>query len=1103
MSKKPIILIFLILIGLISSFTIFGLTGNEYLANNTLYYYTLENNSFTDLTGNSTINFGNSAVVTGILENALNMTSSTNYVNGSLTKNLTGAFNFTISAWVKINTQVSGSNAYTFGAYGDWLTAPVGGYFVFSYIYSSPNTKIRCGLGGDDVGNIDRTYTLNPGQWYFITCSYNHVTKKNEVYVNGTLVNTLTGTQGMNFPAKQVFQIGMSGTPNDLYQNHVQDETALFNKVFNSSEINFLWNYGNNATFSQRYNFNDTWNITPNVNEFKFINQSPSDLTNTNLFSTNGTLRIIYNVTKPNATNIYLNYTVNNTRNIFSILNGSVSDLGYNQINSSPNISQQYTFDFIADNQIYPSVNLVNFATLNQNHSRIIINGTNDYFKYAMYNMSFENSQYLELDLLSNNSVCRILYCNSSYTTGNVNANANCFHFATSSNQTTYNHTHNAFVSHNMYAFNLNSTNFIGSVRVSENGFFLVNKQSGTSCNIGVVSNVTRTDTSSITLTGGTSYTNQAVTPDSHLHFFNTSHPDNFKYQICATNTTNTSCDSFRSDNFDITAFPPVIELINPDNESINITTRFYNISWQYILTGATNINFSVYLLNSSDDIIKNLSLGQGNTTYYNWDIVNSNITQGTYKIRVFGNDSFNLTNFDVGETFFVYNDAQLNLTAKYYFTNATISNFNVTLLDYNTGETFYYNSTTYSELNLVKGHNYNIFVDHPNFAFLSVNYSTNTNFNNLTVYMNTTNSVYILIYNSQTLALINISTTITFTSVNYTFSFITSNGTYLASNLTPAIYTVSFNNSQFDPISYIVTMNPDTAQELKAYMIDSNLTELIFFYIQNLASEPLNATINIQQLLNNSFVTIGNKQTDLTGFTYFYLIERTTYRITITSLGYDTRTFDFEPFLVNSPYIIRLNPSAVTSFRTIFDDVDYLLTPQNSTLPVGTNTFSIQTSSANGILLYTYINCNGNISNLSGFPNGATASVQVTTLASEKVSCTYKLSATGFDDVTFYKNYYTQNVNPQTETNLRSSMENLKNSLGNTGGAWTTILAYFIIIGVAGTILGLTGNTIASTFVVFTGIVGFALLGWISPSIAFFTCGLALLIYYLSRGAY
>lgn len=857
---------------------------------------------------------------------------------------------------------------------------------------------------------------------------------------------------------------------------------------------------------------NITYPASPETINITFINQTPTDLTNTNLFSTNGTLRIIYNVTNMyNGTPIiYLNYTTNNSRNYFEITNGTVTDptlevLRYKQSNLGVSANNQYIYDINADNDIYPSVNLLPLIYfITTSHTRYTINGTNDYLKFALYNMSFENSQYLELDLKSNNSICRIFYCNGSYSNGNlISTSNNCFHFATSSNQTTYNHTHGANVGHNLYAFTLNSSGYIGTVKVSENGFFAINKQTGTACDIGLIPNITRTNTTELTLTGGSLYTVLNYTPDTHLHFFNTTFPDNFKYQLCVTNGTNDTCSSFRTDNLDITNFPPIINIITPNNESINITSRYYNITWSYILTGASNVNFSVFLYNSTNDLVRNLSINQSNTSFYNWDIVSSNITQGTYYVGIYGLDNNSLTGFEFGDTFYIYNNAEVNVTAKYYFNNATISNFNITLYDFNSSLYAYYNGTSYSELNIIKGHSYNILIDHPTYSYISYNFTTNTNFNNITFYLNITNSVYILIYDANTLNLINASNTqITFLSTNSTFNYVTANGTYLATNITPNIYTITINNSNYSPTSYTITINADTSQQLNVYLNNVNSTSLIFFYIQNSASEPLNATVNIQKLINTSFVTIGNKQTDLTGFVYFYLIEQETYKITISSSGYDTRTFDFEPFAVNSPYLIRLSPTSITSFTNIFEEVDFLITPTNISLPVGTNTFSIQTSSINGVLIYTYINCNGNISNLSGFPNGATASVDVTTLTSSTIYCTYKLSATGYNDVTLYNNYNIKTTNTATQTNLIDTMENLKNDLGNNGSIWTTIIAFLIIIGIAGTFLGLTGNSLVVTFVVFAGITGFAILGWIDKTIAFFTVAIALLTYYLyNRG--
>lgn len=1105
MKKRNIALLIIgILVLLISSMNVFGATGYEYLSNYTVSYLPFEEVSglyVTDITGKSLGGniTGSINRTTGILGNSLNYTTNLDVVYINKTLNYASNTNFTFNFWINLYSTHDSKDTFL-SVYGS------AGAGVLLIYYDEPTINYINFLTAN-ASQLSNYLSYRPiNNWIMMTWVFDS-NLNSSIYVNGTLVNSsiLSPKQWGKNTFNNYFTLGnhylTSSFPRGI--NGRIDEFSYYNISLNSNEISFLYNNGTPTT-NQRFPFTSQ----DMQQQITFINQTPTDLTNTNLFSTNGTLRIIYNVTNIyNGTPIiYLNYTTNNSRNYFEITNGTVTDptleaLRYKQSNLGVSANNQYIYDINADNDIYPLVNLLPFSYfVTTTHTRYTINGTNDYLKFALYNMSFENSQYLELDLKSNNSLCRIFYCNSSYSNGNlISTSNNCFHFGTSSNQTTYNHTHGANVGHNLYAFTLNSSGYIGTVKVSENGFFAVNKQSGTSCDIGLIPNRTRPNTTELTLTGGAVYTVLNYTPDTHLHFFNTTFPDNFKYQLCVTNGTNDTCSSFRTDNLDITNFPPIINIITPNNESINITSRYYNITWSYILTGASNVNFSVFLYNSTNDLVRNLSINQSNTSFYNWDIVSSNITQGTYYVGIYGLDNNSLTGFEFGDTFYIYNDAEVNVTAKYYFNNATISNFNITLYDFNSSLYAYYNGTSYAELNIIKGHSYNILIDHPTYSYISYNFTTNTNFNNITFFMNLTNSIYFLIYNYNTFTLINTSTQIYLLSDNTSYTFITNNGTYLASNLSNNFYIVSFNNSNYSVATYSITVNEDTSQQLIAYLIPNTSTQFIQFYVKDLSSTPLqNITINIQKLINSTYIQIGNKLTDISGYTYFYLEQGVSYKFTLSGDGYNTRTFLLEVFSINSPYIFKLTPSTELEFNNIFDDVSYILTPTNLTLTSFVNTFTIQSSSPSGKMLYTYINCNGVSQNISGFPNGATAqAVGVVSSAGQSVRCNYTLSVDGYDPFSFSQTYNTfLNQTLNTNTSLYSSMQNFKTQYEQ---GMYTLLAFIIIIFFGAMALEISGNQLVSTFLVFIGIIFFGFMGWIDISVALFIGLLAGAYYFLS----
>lgn len=667
-TRNIILTIITLLILVFTSISVSGLTGFEYLNASTKLYYSFEdvvstNNSLVrDLTGVNNLTSKNGAYnVTGILGGAISCDGINDYLITS--NNIDTSSNiYSYSFWINRNTTSAQNVVVSKARSGTEAMSLIG--FANDAHPSTDYNKIGMDLltSSWSANSATAGVITSNGTYVHIVFTRNGGTV--QVYVNGVL-STTQASYGTTVETTRALMICAYstdlGATYGLNSKQNIDEFALFTKVLNQTEVSFL--YGNYpggtpgvVTSAQQYPFNEVIPIV--ASEINFINQTPSDITNINLFNT-GNATIYYNVSKPNINYTYINYTVNNSRGIFEIVNGSVTKSGYFQSNSTSFVNNISRYDIGADNGIYPGINNLPYLTFNQSHTYQTLTGTNDFLKFALYNMSLENSQYLELDLKSNNSVCRVFYCNSSYTTGLIATNTNCFHFGTSTNQTTYNHTHGLYSGHNLYAFTLNSTGYIGSVKVSQNGFFAVNKLSGTSCVVGTVLNTTRTDTTQTSLTGGVVWNNEALTPDAHIHFFNTTYQDNFKYQACAVNATNTSCSSFRTDNFEITNFPPIVEILNP-NPSNNSFNQYMNLSYGYILTGATNINFKIDLLNLDQTLNKTLVSNNSNLTSYYFNFYSFNVTPGSYYIKVTGNDSNGLSSFDEEEFNLTYTEPHL-----------------------------------------------------------------------------------------------------------------------------------------------------------------------------------------------------------------------------------------------------------------------------------------------------------------------------------------------------------------------------------------------------------------------------------------------------------
>lgn len=648
------------------------------------------------------------------------------------------------------------------------------------------------------------------------------------------------------------------------------------------SSGNIIWRHSistatNDTTYSRTFKTITFSNYTVNQTitaDYNFINQTPSDITQTNLFTTNN-LTIFYNVTKPNPTNIYLNYSTITTNGWIEKVNGSVVVSGYRQTNYSSKVGNTTGFSLFADNGVYPSVSIGYNQSIysSQTHNSTLIVSPNDYFKTAIYNIStISQNNYLELMLNSTVGTCRVFYCNSTYTTGNPATSGNCFHFATLTNTPGFNHSHGSLSAHNLFNFPINASGFISTVKVTSDGFFLINAQTGT-CQMQSIPNTTRTTTTQYSTNNGVAYSNIALTMDAHLHQFNSS--DYFTYQLVIANATNTTFSTFRTDNLEPVQFPPIIEIDIPDNESLEVGSRFLNITWSYLLTGATNINFSVYLLDQNDSVIKNLSLGQGNLTSYNWDITASQIPIGLYKIKVFGNDTNGLNSFDVGETFNITKNAYFNISAKSNITGSSVNNISGWFYNQNrsTNETF--NTTTgTATLNVIRGDTYSIHVEPTGLAFGDQNFTMNYT-GNYTFTLYTINSIDIKIYIEGTSTLLNQSTTLYFVSSVYSTNRTTSNGTLYVDLLTPSEYSVIVSSTGYAQKNYYFTLINGSYNQIIIYMSNtSEYTDVTANIIDEIGNGVDGAILKVLRydVTTNSFKLVEMIRSNSAGQTVIHL---------------------------------------------------------------------------------------------------------------------------------------------------------------------------------------------------------------------------------------
>jgi hypothetical protein len=430
---------------------------------------------------------------------------------------------------------------------------------------------------------------------------------------------------------------------------------------------------------------------------------------------------------------------------------------------------------------------------------------------------------------------------------------------------------------------------------------------------------------------------------------------------------------SFVANNYYINA-----HLINPDG-SINISTETRRIDIYDITTNITNpinyekINRSLNLTFSStatspyvnvssqnitlrpysDITIINISLANlsGANTSYNYDLFTTNLTTGLWYVVLYAFDTLSNNNSD-NIIINLTKDAQLNITAKYSFNNATITNFTINITDETTGETQSINTTNNKTIfEIVKNRNYTILIDAPGYAIMNVTNTSFTNlYNNYTLYIYTDNSVRITIYDEATLIILNTTTTsITFQNNVTALVYSTSNGTYYKDGLTDGLWIIKFYSANYSYRTYTITVANRSTQTLDAYLTPSAYTTIFTIRDSQTLTTLEGVSFTIERLNNATYIIVESKSSDISGAVQFGYLPGIEYRFTLTKSGYAGKVFSLNPVLFASYniYLDRVSSLNNTLNYGLISIVYYPKTFYNDQI----NSLTFTISSPEGVL--------------------------------------------------------------------------------------------------------------------------------------------------------
>lgn len=485
-----------------------------------------------------------------------------------------------------------------------------------------------------------------------------------DTWINITLVYNVSDTNRYSFYNEELIDIQAYTATND--PRDLLIETTSGGKP--------------GGAFIDDFYISDTWQRPtlfipppPTPEGINFINQTPNDITSTNVFATPyGRVDIYYNYSNASLLNErFINWTINTTSHrTCGFYENETCIYYFNTFLQRPNVSNFGNISFfnIEDNELYPATYNFNERLMElTQHNAYNLNGNSVYIKNRLYNIS-DNTTSNFLEVMANISTginsLRVYYCNDNYVSGNIGASASCLQIGELATTAPYNHTHTQYSSHHLIPFPIDTnTGTIGGIPVTSTGYFLFRGRSGaTNWNIWNIPNITRIDTTQTSSNSGLTWTNQPITIDSHLHQFD--NDDTLFYQACGNYNGTINCSSFQIDTFDIDVLPPTpVQIIRPNSSDVftNEIQINYTAAIPDPLAGITYYNIS--LLNSSLGFVKTIIENNSLNLSFKYDLNANPTPSGTYKISIIAYDNYTQKSESISSNFQITNNKIFNLT--------------------------------------------------------------------------------------------------------------------------------------------------------------------------------------------------------------------------------------------------------------------------------------------------------------------------------------------------------------------------------------------------------------------------------------------------------
>ena len=344
---------------------------------------------------------------------------------------------------------------------------------------------------------------------------------------------------------------------------------------------------------------------------------------------------------------------------------------------------------------------------------------------------------------------------------------------------------------------------------------------------------------------------------------------------------------------------------------------------------------------------------------------------------------------------------------------------------------------------------------------------------------------------------------------INEGRSYKTSTGSILIGNLTAGIPYIEIENANYPRRGYYITISENITTYLTSYLLRSTVsTQEVVFNIQSSDLDKIeDAKMTFYRMVNMSYVSVGQIETDYAGQAALTLDTTNEYRIVIEADGFPIKSLDLRP--LQSTYTITLQVTGA-GFENVFEGIAYTITPTNRSTNVSQNytDFRLDIYSSNsdlelfGVRTFAHsyecipASCTQNI---TGSAAGGSAIVRVkgNTTGTIKIDVYYKR----IDYNITYLNFNIYSFVQALAAHARSLWESMKTVRSEYSPIILALIAVIGTIMLLGTAAEIGVYGLPLIVIAAFGLIFFAMVGFINPLIVGLSLILGGIVYFRFSG--